>query len=364
MPEKLRVGIVGLGRGRHLASCLRQVGQAEVVGVCDLNGELKRQLADSLPGAAFFSRYEDLLDIRPDAVVVATPPRTHVDYTVKALKRDMHVLCEVPAFDNHGEIAPLVEAVRRSKGLYMLAENAIYWAFVHSVRQEIQSGRLGKIMYAEAEYVHAIPPSMCEEGCWRRGYPPIKYCTHSLGPLLEWMDEDIVAAVALHSGVQMRPEMRMINAEAALLQTGSGSVIKLLCCFNVVREPPFHRYVLYGTKGFFEKTAPMDGDSRYFLQTAADGQTGRPAPVAFSETWQEDRQEPALAALHGGADYRMVKAFVESCRRGGPSPIGIDKAIRMTLPGICAHESAERGGSPVQVERWSIDKPPSHPAKD
>ncbi|HUU58565.1 MAG TPA: Gfo/Idh/MocA family oxidoreductase [Phycisphaerae bacterium] len=348
MPKMLKVGVVGFQRGMHLATCLRHVAGAELAAVCDLRSEVETTVREGFPGARFFTDYGDLLGCGVDAVMIASPPQTHADYTIRALDRGLHVLCEVPAFHERREMAPLVRAVRHTKAVYMFAENVLYWAFVHSVRQRIKSGDLGRIMYAEAEYVHDVP-ALLGPGSWRRGYPPIQYCTHSLGPVLEWMDDGIVTAVALHTGVQRRPDLESINMEAALFRTESGSVIKLLCGFSVAREPAFHRYVLYGTGGYFEKTAPMDGGSEYFLYTEREG-PGRPVRMPFSQTWASDADDPQLRAFHGGADYRMVKDFVESILEGRPSPVGIDKAVRMTLPGICAHESAEQGGRPVAVE--------------
>jgi hypothetical protein len=47
---------------------------------------------------------------------------------------------------------------------------------------------------------------------------------------------------------------------------------------------------------------------------------------------------------HGGADTAILQAFFAAIRGGGPSPIPLREALRMTLPGIAAAESARAGG--------------------
>jgi len=60
---------------------------------------------------------------------------------------------------------------------------------------------------------------------------------------------------------------------------------------------------------------------------------------------------PAGATVggHGTCEYYMVTDFLEAIREDRNPPIDIDFAMDMTLPGICAHLSAEQGGQPVPV---------------
>ena len=52
---------------------------------------------------------------------------------------------------------------------------------------------------------------------------------------------------------------------------------------------------------------------------------------------------------HGRADIEMMAAFVDCIINDKPSPIDVDAGIRMALPGIYAHMSAEQGGMPVEI---------------
>ena len=75
--------------------------------------------------------------------------------------------------------------------------------------------------------------------------------------------------------------------------------------------------------------------------------------LPFDASVGQDAGDP-LKASHGGADYAMLKAFLDAVEGGGQSPIGVQEALRMTLPGIYAAESARNGGALTRiVYPWS-----------
>ena len=55
-------------------------------------------------------------------------------------------------------------------------------------------------------------------------------------------------------------------------------------------------------------------------------------------------QYASQAQGHGGADYALFERFFHAIRAGLPSPIDLREALRMSLPGLYAAESARRGG--------------------
>jgi predicted dehydrogenase len=88
-----------------------------------------------------YTVYDQMLDeAKPDAVVVATPMHVHAGQSIAALQRDIHVLSEVTAAVSLDEARWLVEACRRSKGVYMMAENYIYRKEVVLVQRMVEAG--------------------------------------------------------------------------------------------------------------------------------------------------------------------------------------------------------------------------------
>ena len=210
--EKIRVGILGLRRGiAHLRNFLA-VEHADVVAACDrfpyYRDQARTLLERQDSSAELLPEYEDLLERKPDAVVIASNGRLQVEHACTALEAGCHVLSEVPGADSEEELIRLREAVERTGLTYMLAENACYAGFVPLWRRWILEDRFGPVSIAEAEYLHYLPqtlftpdgkrlsPSQARSGggvnarpIWRADQPPIQYLTHDLGPLLEILDD-------------------------------------------------------------------------------------------------------------------------------------------------------------------------------
>ena len=73
--------------------------------------------------------------------------------------------------------------------------------------------------------------------------------------------------------------------------------------------------------------------------------------------WPLGRNDPqapdgADSGGHGTAEFYMVRDFLDSICCGRPSPIGIDAALEMSVPGLCAHQSASDGGNPVDIPTY------------
>jgi predicted dehydrogenase len=352
MPPPLRVGVVGLRRGLPLLRVFQHHADAVVTAVCDRDAARAAAVAAEHRVPLAVTEVAALLDSGPDVVVVATPPACHLSHSTAALRAGAHVLCEVPAVAALEEAPVLAEAVRAARGLYMLAENCCYWAFVEGWEQLLRAGALGDPLYAEAEYVHDCRGLLREEDgtpTWRAALHPIEYCTHSLGPLLRLLQTHCTRATALSTGSRLSPELGTHDLQVALLETAAGVPLKLLCAFGTVRRPAFHHYLLYGTRGFLERPRGEDVTLAFSeqlpgLSTAARLPLGVQHPHA-----------PPWAAVggHGSAEWAMVNAFVAAIRAGGPSPLGLEPALAMTLPGLCARRSLEQRGAPVAIPHYA-----------
>jgi predicted dehydrogenase len=224
-----------------------------------------------------------------------------------------------------------------------------YYAWVQAYKQIVDRGDLGEIMYAEGEYIHDLGSLAFDENgnkTWRASLPPIMYPTHDLGPILHIMEDRVVSAVGMHTGCRRRPEIGNIDMEVGLFKTAKGNVIKQLCGFSVAKEPAMHWFCLYGTKGQIESPRTPSGKHLLYVEGMPGLSSSIELPLSTSH-----QGAPAEAYLggHGTSEYFMVDDFVRCILDDTKPAIDVYEGLDQTLPGICAHLSAEQGGVPVEV---------------
>ena len=340
----LKVGVAGLRRGRGLLQTFHQHRDAEVTAVCDPDLVRRAQVAADFGIATTCADFDELVAMGLDIVVVATPAPQHAGQSIRALEAGAHVMSEVPAAWSLDECAALVAAVARSGRVYMMAENMNFFHYITEWKKCIQGGEIGHVFYAEAEYIHDCRHIMRAAGgqrAWRASMPPIHYCTHSLGPLLDILDDRCVSAVGMATGTHTAADIGSTDMEVGLFQTARGRVLKVLCGFTVTRDPAMHWQVFYGTEGTLENRRSE----------------GEPAKLFNAEGMQEiaaeisDPNAPpaALAGGHGTSEFYMVNGFLRAIRDGTAPPIDIYRSLDYSAPGLCAHLSAQQGAAPVAV---------------
>lgn len=337
----MRVGIAGLRRGQSYLRVFGERSDVQVTTVSDPDDDLRESVGREWGARRRVRTFDEMLDADVDTVVIATPGPLHAQQAIAALERGLNVLSEVPAAWSIEECRALVAAAEASDGVYTFAENMCYFHYLTEWKARIRAGEIGEITYVEAEYIHDIRPRMMA-GNWRRDMPPIYYCTHSLGPVLDILDDRCVRAIGLSTGSRTCPEIPAADLEVGLYTTAKGVTVKILCGFSVERKPAFHWQVFYGTRGVIENGRPP-GDAAKIYRAGDETMTEIPADVS----------DPGAAGLvtggHGTSETRLVDDFVKAVRGEGPNPIDVYRGVEMTAPGILAHESADAGGTPVPV---------------
>ena len=353
--RKMRVGHVG-GRTGY-ARLFNRHPRTETVAICDVNPEALERTRTSLglKRSQCFQYYDDFLNADLDIVVVATPIPFHADQSIKAMESGRHVLSEITAANNVKDCERLVQTVKRTGMKYMLAENNCYIHFMREWIKMVREGRLGRIYYAEAEYVHQIRDLLRDPATgiltWRARRPPIHYCSHSLGPLLMMLDDRVVRATALGKGMDIVPEVGLgaIDMQVALFETEKGAMIKLLRSQVVTREPPYHYYTIYGTKGCIENLGSRTGTDKGLVYIEGEDNSAREIECP---TTDPNAPEEAKKNGHGTSEYYLIRDFIKSIDDDTKPPIDVVLGVDMTLPGLIAHEAAMKGNIWLDVPHF------------
>jgi predicted dehydrogenase len=155
----LKVAIVGCGKiaDTH-ASQIRRIKGCEIVGVCDREPLMARQLYERFPVKRYFSDLTELLsEARPDVVHIATPPESHFAIAKLCLEWGCHVYVEKP-FTLSAEDANVLVALANEKGLKLTAGHDDQFSHVaRRMRDLIRSGYLGgPLVHMESHYCYDL----------------------------------------------------------------------------------------------------------------------------------------------------------------------------------------------------------------
>src|SRR6266480_1781068 len=155
----LKVGIVGCGKiaDAH-ASQIRRIPGCEIVGVCDREPLMARQLFDRFPVRQHYRDLSELLaHATPDVVHITTPPQGHYDLARECLEHGTHVYVEKPFTVYAHEAQSLVD-LATAKGLKLTAGHDDQFTHVaRRMRELVATGYLGGLpVHMESFYCYDL----------------------------------------------------------------------------------------------------------------------------------------------------------------------------------------------------------------
>jgi predicted dehydrogenase len=153
---KVRIGVIGLGMGRHHAKAYHESDKAELVALCDLDQKLLAQFKGVYPKAATFSHYEEMLAKGGlDAVSVALPNCLHAEVTIATLRAGLHVLCEKPMALNAQQAQEMLRAAQETGKKLMIHFNYRFSPPSQFLKRYVDEGNLGQVYYARTRWLRA-----------------------------------------------------------------------------------------------------------------------------------------------------------------------------------------------------------------
>ena len=402
MKENIKIGAVGLGgRGRgNLAEILNCEG-VEVTAVCDkyedraLEGQkIVTEKTGKSPDV--YLDYKEMLardDL--DAVLCCTTWITHARIATDAMRAGKHVAIEVGGAADIEECWEMVRASEETGKFCMLLENCCYDRSEMALYNMVKQGLFGEIIHMAGGYEHDLRDEISLGREDRHGrlfnfqhrngelYP-----THQLGPISKVLG--INRGNRFISLVSMASKSRGLNewiknnkgedydlanykfnqgdVVTTMIKCANGETVTLIHDCSLPR--PYSRaYRIQGTKGIYME----DGDSIYLEGISHENKEH------WTHTWENfyddgyrDKYEHPLwkkyseegihAGGHGGMDFLVLSAFVESVKLDAKPPIDVyDTAAWMAV--TCLSEmSVATGSSPIAFPDFTrgmwIDREP------
>ena len=357
--KKVRVGVMGAGRGMSMINQLLYSNDAELVAICDqYEPSLKRAekaAQENNVEVKLFTSFEAFLKYPMDAVVLANFANEHAPYAIRCMNAGLHVMSEVLPVQTMKEAVELIEAVEKTGKVYSYAENYCYMPAPYEMRRLYREGKIGEFEYGEGEYMHN-----CEDGWygWSQGNPnhwrntmyATYYCTHSIGPLIHISGLRPVSVTAFEMPFNER--MKRMGAKAGsaaveIITLENGAVLKSLHGVGCSRNSIW--YSIYGSEGRLESAredAEQGGTRR--LYTNLTERNTNELPHTYEP--KDENSDYATSAGHGGSDFYTMYHFIRKIQgKADADTIDVYEAMDMFLPGIMGYQSILKGGMPVQI---------------
>lgn len=349
MRDHIRFGIVGGLRGMSYYKPLTADPRAEVTAVCESDPEKHAGLREQLPaGTGIFTDPQAMFESgKIDAVILANYFHEHGRLAIAAMNAGLDVASETTAAPTLGECLDLVETAERTGRKYILAANCPVMPGAAELKRIYESGELGPVFYAEAEYLHGtVSDEWNLDGVkgyapgsrhWRRYLPGLAYNMHSLGVLMEITGKMPRRVMGMDIDVGDMPgnaykQNRAVGG-VGLYEMEGGSVFRSTGCCS------------FGPDGKWYRLSCRWGTAETVL--------GNQDRVLYRKTGEEPKEydpetryaEEEKSSGHGGADGRICKKILGCFLDDEEVFFDVYRSAALSAAGICGHYSVIDGKS-------------------
>jgi predicted dehydrogenase len=339
MGMMLKIAIVGCGKiaDAHAAQIQRIKG-CEIVGVCDVEPLMAKQLYERFPVKRYFTDPKGLVDTaRPDVVHITTPGDSHFEIAKFCLEQGCHVYVEKP-FTLNAEQAERLLVLADTKRVKLTVGHSDQFSHVaRRMRALVHSGYLGgtpvhmESCYAynlgDASYARAL---LGNKQHWVRRLPGKllqNVISHGIARIAEFLTSDephVIAYGFVSSLLKQTSESEIVDELRVIISEEERTTAYFT--FSSQMNPAIHQFRIYGPKNGLI----LDQDHEILLRLR--GQKFKSyadmfiPPALFAK--QHLGNLVTNVGLFLGRDFHMdsgmkylIEAFYRSIREDGPEPI-------------------------------------------
>lgn len=399
MKEKIKVGVVGLGMRGFFAEemypgmihNLTAMDDVEVVMVCDEYQDrvdttveyLKEHNDLTVAGTTDYMDIVNHPDI--DAVCIFCAWEMHVPIAVAAMKAHKAVALEVGGAYSVEDCWRLVRTQEETGSYFMMLENCCYDRPELMVMNMVRQGLFGEIVHCTGGYHHDVRDEI-SRGEEIRHYRLRNYLarncdnypTHQLGPICKLLNinngnrmTSLVSIASKAAGLnEYNKEKHGADHKLAKAKFAQGDIVNTIIkcaggetislCLDTTLPRGFYSrgYSVRGTKGMYDentKCVVVDNDRVKNEKGSMQGNRDSYYEKYDNPIWEE-YYKLGIDAGHGGIDWHVLRAFVESYKNGIEPPIDVYDAASWMCISALSESSIAMGGAPVEIPDFTNGK--------
>lgn len=410
---KVKIGIIGTGlRGMSHLELLLKRDDVDVVAMCDIDAKMlswakdivnksKKKMPEIYTGSAY--AWKDMLSkTQLDGVVIATPWEWHKPMIIGSLEAGIkYVGSEVIlgiTLQDHWDV---VHAAEQHNAQVMMLENVCYRRDVMAVLNMVRQGLFGELIHLQGGYQHDLRGVKFNDGKeggtgaefgekgfseakWRTNHSVYRngdlYPTHGIGPVANYINinrgnrflslcsystkarglHNYITKVGGENHPNAKVNFKLGDVVTTMIHCNNGETILLQHDTNLPR-PYSLGFRVQGTNGIW-----MDVNKSVYIE----GQSKQEDVWDDAKTWLDKYDHPlwakysndASGAGHGGMDFFVLHAFIESIKRKVPTPLDVYDAAAWSAITPLSEQSIELGQQTVEFPdftggQWMYRKP-------
>ena len=381
----------------------------EISAICDIDDKMIEMTKEIFrkkgrPIPKIYNRDEnDYLNLLSnedlDGVNIATPWRWHYPMAISAMKNNVHVGVEVPAALTVSECWDLVDTSEKTGKLCMIMENVCYRRDIMAILNMVRLGMFGEIIHCQGGYQHDLRHVKFNDGSqpygggvefgkkgfsearWRTQHSVDKnadlYPTHGLGPVSPMMDINrgnrmlhVTSTASQARGLNKyivekggkdhpnaQVNFKLGDVVTSVIKCANGQTIVLSHDTNSPR-PYSLNFRVQGTQGIWMK----DNKSIYIEGLSPENHRWESENKYLNEydhpLWKRfsSSKDNLSQAGHGGMDFFIARAFIESIKGAKKPVIDVYDAVSMSVIVPLSESSIESGSKPIKIPDFTRGK--------
>ena len=414
--QKLQIGVIGTGlRGQWMVKLFLKRPDVDIVAICDIDKNMIERTKEIFNSAKrplpkiYNSGNDDYLNLLAnedlDGVNIATPWRWHHPMAIAAMNNGINVGVEVPAALTVSDCWDLVNTSEKTGKLCMIMENVCYRRDVMAVLNMVRKDLFGEILHLQGGYQHDLRHVKFNNGKqpygggvefgekgfseskWRTQHSIDKnadlYPTHGLGPVSPMIDinrgnrmthltststqsrglKKYIVDIGGKNHPNSKIDFKLGDIVTTVIKCEKGQTIVLSHDTNSPR-PYSLNFRVQGTKGIWMK----DNKSIYIEGASPQSHRWESDEKYMEEfdhpLWKRfsNAKEDLSQAGHGGMDFFIARAFLESLKSENNPVIDVYDAASMSVIVPLSESSISSGSKPMNIPdftrgKWKKNKP-------
>ena len=410
--DRVKLGFIGTGmRGQWMVSLAAKYPEVDIPAICDIDdgmiaSALKILKEGGKPEPRVYKKNDE--DFRNmvknedlDGVYIATPWEWHHPMAIAAMNSGMHVGTEVPAALTVDDCWDLVNTSERTGKLCMIMENVCYRRDIMAVLNMVRQELFGELLHCQGGYQHDLRHVKFNDGKqpygggvefgkegfseskWRTQHSVDRngdlYPTHGLGPVspmlkinrgnrMVHLTSTATQTRGLHNYIvdQGGPdhpntdvEFKLGDIVTTVIKCAQGQTIMLSHDTNNPR-PYSLNFRIQGSKGIWM----VDNNSIYIEGTSPElhrWESDENYLERYDHPLWKRFEDQAVGSGHGGMDFFILRAFIESLK-GAQPVIDVYDAVSMSVISPLSEKSIRLGSTAVKIPdftrgKWKTNEP-------